>query len=280
MGNQDLTKEDLHKIPMESSLKAFYSGCKICTDFSEEVMIPALAGILAPSQKEKILISVYRSIHCWMKAVALLNNTVYFQTVATAARSIFELALDIKLIVDNKIENGLKKFETFHKIEKFRIVEEFAKFQIENPDMKSSRVSPKRMEIVSDKNKEKEMDVLAQLWGKPRKDIRHWSGLGMRGRVERAGKQYEIFYYESFGLLSIYVHSGLVGTINMSDEGLKAVYGNSAGIIYDMFLTSILMVAKEFKFDKAMPKFEEWMKKLDSAAGEVILEEKRKYIKD
>jgi len=280
MKNQGLTKEDLGKIPIESSLKAFYSGCKICTDFSQEVMIPALAGILAPSQKEKILISIYRSIHCWMKAVALLNHPVYFQTVATVARSIFELVLDIKLIVDDKIENGPKKFKEFSKIEKFRIIQEFAEFQRKNPDMKSSRVSPKRMEIASDKNKEKEMDILAQLWGKPRKDIRHWSGLAIKKRAQEAGKQYEMFYYESFGLLSIYVHSGLVGIINMSGDGLRAVYGNSTSIIHDMFLTAISMVAKEFKFDKAMPEFEEWMKKLDSVPGEVILEEKRKYIKD
>lgn len=66
----------------------------------------------------------------------------------------------------------------------------------------------------------------------------------------------------------------------MSDEGLKAVYGNSTSIIHDMFLTTVLMVAKEFKFDKAIPEFGEWMKKLDSVPGEVILKEKRKYIKD
>ncbi len=279
MKNYDLTKEDLAKIPMDSSLKAFYSGCKICTDFSQKVMIPALAGVLKPSQKEEILIGIYRSIHCWMKAISLLNHPVYFQTVATAARSIFELVLDIKLIVDDQIENGLKKFKEFPKIEKYRIINEFAKFQRDNPDIRCN-VSSKRMEIVADKNKEKEIDILAKLWGKQRKDIRHWSDLGVRKRAEKAGKEYERFYYELFALLSLYVHSGLAGTINMSDEGLKAVYGNSTRIIHDMFLTAVSIIAKEFGFDKAMPKFDEWIKKLDLVPGEVILKEKEKYIKD
>jgi len=280
MENQSLTKEDLEKIPIESSLKAFYNGCKICADFSQKVMVPALAGILAPSEKEEIIISIYRSIHCWMKSVALLSHPVHFQTVATAARSIFELALDIKLIVDDKIENGPKKFKEFSRIEKFRIIQEFAEFQKKNPDIKSRRVSPRRLEIAADQNYEKKLDTLSQLWGKPRKDIRHWSGLGIKKRAEKTGKQYEMFYYESFGLLSIYVHSGLVGIINMSPKGLKAVYGNSTSIIHDIFLTTVSIVAKELKLDKAMPEFEEWMKKLDSVPGEVILKEKKKYIKD
>ena len=278
MKNQELTKDDLSKIPMDSSLKAFYSGCERCADFSQKVIIPALNGVLKLSKKEEILIGIYRSMHCWMKAVALLNHPVYFQTVATAARSIFELVLDIKLITDDTIENGLKKFKEFPKIERYRIIREFAEFQINNPDIKSN-VSSKRMEIASDKNKEKEIDVLAKLWGKNRKNIRHWSDLGIKKRAEKASVEYERFYYESFALLSLYVHSGLAGTINMSEEGLKAVYGNSTRIIHDMFLTAVSIIAKEFKFDKAIPKFEEWMRKLDSVPGEVILREKEKYIK-
>lgn len=268
---------DFDKLPTKSKLNVYYTSFKCSEDLSEK-FIQLLKGILKPTKKEEIIKNIYMCLHLWLKAAITLNNTMYFQTSASIARSIFEHLLDLKLIIDNKIENAIEKFEAFGEIERFRMAKKFTVFVNKHPNLKISG-SQKKIEVASNKQIEEKVGKLKSLWNNPtRIKSRHWSGLKTEERAQKAGIDYEKFYYESFILLSWYIHSGLVGTRKMSKEGLEIVHINSMRLIHEMFIDAMLLVAKELKLDIALVGFEDLIQKLKLIPGFAILEEEKKYL--
>ena len=268
--------EDFNKLPISNKLNVYYTSC-ICTeDFSQKI-INQLKGVLKPTKREEIIISIYMSLHLWLQAAIALNNTKYFQTLAAIARSIFEHLLDIKLIVDNKVENAIEKFEAFRKIDRFRMAKESADFVKEHPNAKI-KVFQKRIEVASNKELEEKTKKLKLLWGDSSKKIKYWSGLDIKTRAQKAGIDYEKLYYEVFISLSWHIHSGLVGTREMTKEGLELVHVNSMRLIHEMFVDIILLVAKELKLDIAVVEFNELIQTLKLIPGFAVLEEEKKYL--
>lgn len=268
---------DFDKLPMKSKLDVYYTSCKASEIFSD-YFVKLLEGILKPTKKDTVLIDIYRSIHCWIKTTVALNNSIHFQALASAARSIFEQLLDIKLIVNNKIDNAVEKFEAFREIERFRMAKEFLNFKNKHPEIKI-RPHQKRIEIASNKEMENKVSNLKLLWGNP-KILKHWSGLSVSKRAEKVGIDYEIFYYESYMFLSWYIHSGQVGARMMSKEGLELVYGESMRLIHEMFVNAVFLVAKELKLDMAIPAFKNLINELKLVPGFAILEVEKQYLKE
>ena len=262
------------KLPMSSKLSVYYTSCKASEDFSDK-MIEFLKGILKPNKKEEIIMDIYRSIHCWIKTIIVLNNTIHVQAVASATRSIYEQLLDLKLIVDDKIDNAIEKFEAFREVEIFRIAKKFADFAKERPNVKT-RPHEKRIKYGSNRNIQEKIDKLkAKWWSTSKGPIEHWSGYNTKQRAQLAGIDYEIFYNESFTMLSWYVHAGQVGARRRSKESLELVYGDSMRIVHEMFVDAALLIARALKITSAIPEFREWFKQLQLIPGFAILEEEK-----
>lgn len=268
---------DFDKFPMKSKLEVYYTSCKACENFSDN-FIKLLKGLLKLTKKEEVIIDVYRSIHCWLKSVSALNNSIHFQALASAARSVFEHLLDIKLIVDNRIDNAIEKFEAFREIEKFRMANDFLEFKRKYPNIET-RPHQKRLEVASSEEIKVKIDKLKLLWIKPN-TLLHWSGERVRKRTELAGIDYEKLYYESHTFLSWYIHAGQVGTRQMSKEGLELIYADSMRLIHEMFIDAVLLVAKELKLDIAIPAFKDLIKGLERMPDFAILEIEKQYLKE
>ncbi len=266
---------DPGQLPMSSKLAVYYTSCKASEDFSQKI-IELLKGIIRPSKKEEIVIAIYRSIHCWLKTVTTLNNTIHVQALAAAARSIFEQLLDLKLIVDDQIDNAIEKFEAFKEIEKLRRAKRFLNFSKKHPEVKT-RPHGRMIEYASDKNVEERVAHLRKLWSDSSGVLPHWSGLNIEQRAREAGVSYEIFYNESFILLSWYIHAGQVGTRGMTKVGLELVYGESMRLIHEMFIDVVLLTAKALKLDKGIEGFKDLVQELGMIPGFAILEEEKKY---
>ncbi len=274
---------DIETIPFSKRIEAFYEGTRAATDLAQQVMIPQLKALMSPSRKEEILKGLYFRMYAWMRTLVSLNDTVHFQATASAARSIFELLLDIKLVIDDNPKGALQKFDAFVEVEKFRVAKKYVDFKNHNPSLKY-RGDQGKENLVNKQDEQTRIEELKELhWGRDKKDKvispPHWSGWPLSKRAEEAGKDYEFSYHESFGLLSWYVHPGSVGIQGMSKESLEAVFGNSHMLAQPMFLDAMLLVAKEFKLTTAIPQLTDWIKEAELAVGKVILDEHLKQLK-
>ena len=280
--NFKLKNIDIEKIPFKKRIEAFYEGTRAGTELAKQVMIPQLKALINPSKKEEIIKGLYFRMYAWMLTLVSLKDTVHFQATASAARSIFELLLDIKLLIEDKPANPIDKFEAFIQAEKFRAAKKYVEFKKSNPGLKYKAGLAKE-KLVNKPGEENRINTLIVLnWGKDKKGkpkrIEHWTGLKINKRAEEAGKDYELFYHESFALLSWYLHPGLVGIKGMSTESLEVVFGNSHMLATPLFLDATLLVAKELKLIQAIPQLIDWIKETELAVGKVIIEEHLKIL--
>ena len=130
-----LKKLDIETIPFSKRIEAFYEGTRALTDLSKQIMIPQLTALIQPSRKEEIIKGLYYRIYAWMYSLVSLKEIINFQA-ASVTRSIFELLLDIKLMIEDKPKNSIAKFDAFIEVEKFRIAKKYVDFKVKNPDLK------------------------------------------------------------------------------------------------------------------------------------------------
>ncbi|HBO97080.1 MAG TPA: hypothetical protein DE315_00005 [Candidatus Omnitrophica bacterium] len=275
---------DIETIPFSKRIEAFYEGTRAAADLAQQVMIPQLKALMNPSRKEEILKGLYFRMYAWMRTLVSLNDTVHFQAAASATRSIFELLLDIKLIMDDNPKGAIQKFNAFVEVEKFRMAKGYVDFKNRNPALRYVGDRGKE-NLVNKQGEQERIEKLRALhWGNDSKGRpiipKHWSGWPTNKRAEEAGKHDEFFYCASFGLLSWYTHSGPTGVQGMSKEALEAVFGNSHMLAQPMFLDATLLVAKEFKLITAIPQLTDRIKEAGLAVGTVILDEHIKQLKD
>ncbi|MFA5157005.1 MAG: DUF5677 domain-containing protein [Candidatus Omnitrophota bacterium] len=280
--NSKLKNIDIEKIPFKKRIEAFYEGTRAAAELAKQVMIPQLKALINPSKKEEIIKGLYFRMYAWMLTLVSLKDTVHFQATASAARSIFELLLDIKLLIEDKPANPIDKFEAFIQVEKFRAAKKYVEFKKSNPGLKYKSGLAKE-KLVNKPGEENRINTLIVLnWGKDKKGkskrIEHWTGWKINKRAEETGKDYELFYHESFALLSWYLHPGLVGIKGMSTESLEVVFGNSHMLATPLFLDATLLVAKELKLIQAIPQLIDWIKEAELAVGKVIIEEHIKIL--
>lgn len=280
----ELEKLGIEAVPFNKRIEAFYEGTRAATDLSEQVVIPQLAALIKPSQKERIIVGLYYRMFLWMRSLASLNNTIHFQAAASATRSIFELLLDIKLLINDKPKGSVDKFETFIQVERFRVAKKYVDFKNKNPGLKYKSGFTKE-KLVNKPGEESRIDKLIELkWGKnskgePKK-VEHWTCWKIDKRAEEAGKDCEYFYRESFALLSWYTHSGLVGVKGVSKEGFDAIFGNAHMLAQPIFLDATLLVARELKLIQAIPQLINWAEEAKLIVGNVIIKEQIKYLKN
>ena len=265
----------------KNGIEAFYVGTKVSRDFANDIMIPRLKGLLKPSKKEAIIINIYYRMFLWIDSLATLNDGKHFQVAAAGARVLFELLLDLKLIVEDKINDSVEKYYAFTEIEKARVSRNTLDYVNTNPD-KGVNIQSIEKYLSGAGGKDRVDALVIKYWGKDKngkpKIVRHWSGVNTAMRARNAKGMYYEFYIRTYPILSWNLHSAAgAGFLYMNEKGFNAVFGTAHRLTHQMFIEATFLVGKEFNFDKAEPKFSGWIKKLKLVPG---LELVKKYRPD
>lgn len=252
--------------------EACYSGTKTMCKFAEEVMIPRLRGVLNISKKDGVILNIYYRIFLFAEAILPLDKVRSFQTTASTARSIFELLIDLKLIVQQLIPEAVEKYYAFTLVERARVSRKSLDYCRNNSQ---SGINTELFEkFLSTQGSEKNInDLIMKNWGGGRKArLKHWSGMELEQRVSLLNNSDKEFYARTYPILSWYLHSAAAaGFINMSEDGYLAVFARSHQLIHSMFTEATLLTGREFHFDKAEPDFNRWIKKIEKIPGVELL---------
>jgi len=209
-----------------------------------------LAGILSsvtvlnPTPREScFLATYYRSVGI-VDSLLRLDNATHFQAAAMLARSLFELAVDIKLV--GKIQNGWMKMFFFVDVEKLRCARQMIAFAKANPNRAIDLLS--QTEFVA-KNEMRIDQNRRTLWppknpnSKGLPDLKHWSELTLARRTELLGEPFDETYKFQYPRMSWYVHAGLTGVVNLPAEFFPTVHGYAlvmAITCYSQILESVI----------------------------------------
>ena len=94
----------------------FYGMIKSLNEFDSTKIRSVVQGQLNLSENEKCVFALYLRVAGNISSVIKLSDVKDFQAVIALSRMILELALDVKLIADGSIENGVEKALGFHDI--------------------------------------------------------------------------------------------------------------------------------------------------------------------
>jgi hypothetical protein len=223
-------------------------------------MEPIIGGLVAPhTDVELALSTTCLRLSAYTRTAAELIQPHQFQSVASCARSIFELCLDVHLLTDSGIVSApVDKFHEFTRLSRFRSATRMAAFYDAHPELED-RTGQSRVFLQTPDLEISIEQAAKRLWGvrKKGKGIRpdHWSGLNLEERANRCGLLYEEAYSRLIGWLNWYVHGGASGTGGMSTEGLRSLELVSRDLIGRFVPEAYRRVGVALHLHHAMPDF-------------------------
>lgn len=248
------TSDDVE--PFRRNAERFFSVVVSLDNFDKIEIRPAIDALANPSVRELCFIAMYRRSAANIASLQELKSAKHFQAIVMLARSLFELAVDIRLL--NCVTDGCLRMIEFVDVEKLRCAKKVLKYTTDYPDAKID-ISPYTSFISA--NETRVTDVRKSLWPNA-KSVEHWSGLKMAARVKLLGREFEELYEVHYPYQSWHVHSGVTGIINLDAVTFTILCGYSFKLAGEAFRETLLTIIDEFKLIIKDPKIK---RKLEAA---------------
>ena len=227
----------------------FHAVLKSLKEFNDIEIKNVIEGLINPTDRENCFLA------CYTRAIANVNTLLEMthvrnvQAIAMLARTMIEIAADIRLI--DVIPNSVPKILIHTQIEKLKTAQRVTSYASNHTLDTPVHIGPYQ-EFIAKKQAWIESEA-AKLWpGTALKDIHHWSRLDMAARVrllkQPLEEQYELFYR----MLSWQVHSGSTGVMGLSKETFVHLCTLGFRIAAVTFEEVLKAVALEFKLSAAI----------------------------
>jgi len=280
----EIEKADVADLPISKRVEAFFRGTDALYNFAKSVIITVLRGQFNLNDREKAIAGTYYRMYGWVSSMAELNHRIHFQGAAAAARALFELLLDLKILSSDTTSDSVEKFHAFPEVEKFRVAEKLISFCDSHPNATEIDTKHQRNFLNTQGRKEKVENTIIKHWGttksgKPKRPD-HWTGKKIPERVHNLGSEYEELYFEAYPRLSWYIHSGSTGYVGLDEEALEACFGISHVIAQKVFLEATLICAREMKISQAVEGLHNILEDLRLTPGKVIVQEQIKILEE
>ncbi len=254
-GNLEV-KDAIGKISSRDLGNLLYSYTKSLVSFAESKVVILLKIANNKSDKEDVFANIYYRMYLWMRSLVALNDPKDIQAVSAAARSLFELFLDLKQLTKDENGKDLEKYQSFREIEIYNEAKKIVDFYEKHyPEQERNYFYQKQ--FVSNPERKARIEQIAKtIWGVEDKkkitDIFNWSKKGIRTRAEAIGIEYERKYVDLYSRLCSIVHgsgSQFFKVLNFSQyESFYCLCQKSS---QEIFVEATKIVASEMKIDLA-----------------------------
>jgi hypothetical protein len=237
----------------EKNAGLFFWILKSLHQFNTSEVKGVIDTLALPSDDDNCFIGTYYRALGNVETLLGIENSKGVQAAAMLARTLFELAVDIRLL--KVIEFGSVKMRVFVDVEKLRCARKIVMFKTNNPSISLDTTA---YETFATKNGQTIDRKQHTLW--PGLDrVHHWSGIGMSRRVALLKQPFEEIYEVNYPMLSWYVHSGLTGVVNLKAETFSQISALAFKLAADAYEEIVLTMIREFKIGKADEKIEQKM---------------------
>ncbi len=279
----EIEKADVSDLPMRKRVEAFFIGTKALSEFAESAIIPVLHGQLNLSGRETAISGTYYRMYGWLRSMVAMNHRIHFQGTAAAARALFELLLDLKILATDKTSQSVERFHTFPEVEKYRVSKKLVSFKDSHPNS-TKDVFRQRIFIGSPGQKQKIDKTVIRSWGKTKKGLpkypKHWTGMSVFERARNLGIEYEELYHDAYPLLSWLIHSGSTGYAGLKEEALEAYFGRSHIIAQKAFIEATIICAEELKISYVIEDVRTILEDIKLTPGKVIVDEQVRILEE
>lgn len=225
----------------------FFTGIKNLNEFDKAEIRGVVDTLITPTPREICFSGNYYRGVGNVETVLTLKSVKDFQAIAMLARALLELAIDIKLI--NAVPDSISKILAFTDVEKLRLAKRILAFKAANPSAEVDGTVYQRFITL---NATKIEAARTAMWpGIRASDLRHWTSLNLKERVDLLKGPWEELYAVYYPQLSLYVHSGITGIVNLDNEAFRALTAIAFTVIHQSYITLMTAVIDEFKISSA-----------------------------
>ena len=260
---------DVAALPVEDQAAAFFNGTASIHGLMEDVVCPVLQGQVGKSEYEQAVSITFYRIALLLRGLKLLNDPAHFQIVNSVTRTVFELVLDLKVLVSDHATAD--KFHAFARVAKFHKASQLTTFLDGNSGVdRSPHQHAINFASETARKHEVEQECLHH-WGSDRKgNLRwpdHWSGRNIAERADDAGIEFLEIYRSQFFLQSYYVHAGPAGVQHLSREALICSFGIAHRLVQQMAAIAVQIVADEFHLFSTDLDLRDKLRRVSAASG-------------
>lgn len=230
------------------SVEQFYGALRNLSDLEQREIRSVVTSVLNPTLREKYLTLNYHRAAINVELLLTLKDTKQFQAIALLARSVFETAVEIKLIGLNS--DAAPKIDALTRIEKLRYSKRIVAFKKAHPE---APVATRSNEEFIAANERSIMAEQSAIWPGV-SDVTHWMNRKLPRRIELLGDPFSRMYEVNYAPLSWYSHAGVTGVNDPSTDLFAFFAGMAYTIAGDSYIELLKVVVSEFKLQSADPK--------------------------
>jgi Family of unknown function (DUF5677) len=228
-------------------LERFYGSLRNLHNLELGQFRHVIMGVLNPTLRERLLTLNYHRAAIDVELLLTLKDTRQFQAISMLARTVFELAVEMKLISVNP--DAAAKIDAFNRVEMLRAARQVVAFKETHPDAHFHYETQKA--YIAAKGATIDEEQRARWPG--RRKVEHWSVKTLRERARELGDPFDRIYEVHYPQLSWDAHSGVVSVLRATTESFVHSVGIAYTIAIDSYMKVLEVVAGEFGLSKIDP---------------------------
>jgi hypothetical protein len=232
----------------------FFTVVKSLNEFDKLEVRGVMNTLLIPKDRDVCFVGIYSRTYANVESILVLKKVSDFQAIAMLARTLMELAIDVTLI--GIIPESIKKMLAFVDVEKLRSARRISEFKRDHPN---AIVDAAYENFVNAEGTRIDAERKALWPGIKNTDLRHWAHLNMAERAKLIGGELEELHAVYYAQLSLYVHSGLTGIVNLRKETFRTLSALAFNIIIKSYMAVMVAMITEYKIVKANENINEKM---------------------
>lgn len=240
-------------------------------------IMPAMQGSLSKNDLEFALFVLYYRILAFMKTALVLSNPLNFQSLTGASRSTIEVYIDMELLFENKIPNGVHLFNTHADALTLTAARRMTAFYTEHQELTFDKVSFEVHTKYIENNGTRIDDASAAAWGISKKTKKpnvpmHWSGdkMGLQKRARLLGLPFEQLVLDHYDLRNFHIHSGSAGVAWQNPTSMTATCVLAYIALRKCLLGSSKVIGRLLKLYLVVQKFFESLDALEDLPGFIL----------
>jgi len=233
----------------------FFTVVKSLNEFDKAEVRGVIQTLVATKERDICFTGNYYRGVANVETLLSLKNVRDFQAVAMLTRTLFELAVEIRLI--NVVPDSVPKILAFTEVEKLRSAKRIVGFKTANP---TAQVDATIYEQYVLSEGARIDSARVSLWpGIKNSDLRHWTARNLAERVELLKTPFEELYAVNYPQLSLYVHSGMTGIVNLQKESFRTLAGVAFTVVLQSYMILLGAVIDEFRISAVSEKIKDKM---------------------
>lgn len=263
-----------NKVPVTPSLlaNATFEGVRALRVFSEVHLKPLLQGLPTTNARERAVLGLYYRLAAYLASVHRLDGRIHFQSIAGAARSVFELALDLALIGADTTTESIDRLTAFTRVERYRAAKRLVDFYANHPLPSDFNIREERRVCADAAERAAVEALIVQYWDQKRNgDLnwpKHWSHcFDARGRAKQVGQGWEERYVRYYSVLSWHIHAGVVGIAGLPQDAFDIFVADAHRLVHDSLLDAYAILGRELPdLERAVERWHETLQFLGNVS--------------